>query len=64
MNVGDFPLGNSNDRACLRCGPHVPRPLAPVAAQSDRPTMTNVVPDGGEFAPKARSRPSTMARRH
>jgi len=25
-------------------------PLAPVAAQSDHPTMTNVVPDGGQFA--------------
>ena len=25
-------------------------PLAPVAAQSDHPTMTNVVPDGGKFA--------------
>ena len=25
-------------------------PLAPVAAQSAHPTMTNVVPDGGEFA--------------
>ena len=25
-------------------------PLAPVVAQSDHPTMTNVVPDGGKFA--------------